>query len=210
MKPSDYISASAKKRLPAAIRGLSDKEQAAFILLRMRRDEAHIARELGVNADEAGRVIRTVQDCLVKSGALDMIQNPVFFHIDHPVNNNSHDAAPLELPDKQMDTADRLALENFYKTLEQSLESLPQDGRRLLRLWFNNEMRAKDILNFYKNIGIPLSTGKSIHETTEQDVFYAIEKNIRNLLNIVRSNMKEDEIALTPSSLRAILEETGA
>jgi len=43
----------------------------------------------------------------------------------------------------------------------------------------------------------------------EQDVFYAVEKNIRNLLKIVRQNLKHDEEDLSPSALKAILNETG-
>lgn len=207
---SDFLSASARKRLPAAIRELPEKEQAVFVLLRMKRDEVKIARELSVDIPEARRLIRNVQNALIKSGTLDLIQDPVFFPIDHPPDKGRGPAGGAFEPGSgEMEMDDRLALERFYKILEQSISELPKNERRLLRLWFNEDMRAKDILNFYKNIGAPISSGKSIHKTTERDVFYALGKNIRNLLDIVRTHIKQEDMDITPSILRAILEETG-
>jgi len=206
----DYLSPTSRKRLPAAIQKLSDKEQAVFVMLRMRRDESRISRELKVSPDDARRMIKNVQDALVKSGRVDLIQNPVFFPIDQPgAAGSDENVRAFDPPSGDMDVADRIALDQFYTVLKSSLEQMPKDGRRLLGLWFNDEMKAKDILIFYKNIGVPISSEKSIHETTEQDVFYALEKNIRNLLEIVRSNMKDKQPGLTPSVLRAVLNETG-
>jgi hypothetical protein len=79
-----------------------------------------------------------------------------------------------------------------------------------LTLWFNRDLRAKDILSFYKNLGVLLMVGKPIADTSEQDVFYAIEKSVRNLLKSVRSNIKGGGMDITVSTLRAILDEMGA
>ncbi|MGK7346573.1 MAG: hypothetical protein ACNS63_12280 [Candidatus Nitrospinota bacterium M3_3B_026] len=207
---SKFLSPSSIKRLPAAIRKLPKMEQSVFVLLRMRRDEVRIARELDITVAKAREMIRSVQEALVKEGALDLVQDPVFFPIAHSESGDGGGGGAFYEPaEKGLGAEERLALDRFYKTLAESVEKMPKEGRRLLSLWFNDEMRAKDILNFYRNLGLPVSSGKSIHETTEQDVFYAIEKNVRNLLEIVRSNMSEEDIKLTPAGLRAILEETG-
>jgi len=204
-----FFSASSIKRLPVAIQSLPENQRLAFVMLRMRRDKAFIARELGESLEEAGRIIKSVQEALIKSGAIDMIQNPVFFQIDHAHENEEGSGRPFELSRAEMDMADQLELDNFYRILRLSLEQLPKQSRRLLSLWFNKEMKAKEILSFYKRLGIAISGGKPVEQCTEQDVFYALEKNIKKLLEIVRSNQKHEEVELTPSSLKAILTETG-
>ncbi|VAX16390.1 hypothetical protein MNBD_NITROSPINAE02-34 [hydrothermal vent metagenome] len=205
----DLLSPSAIKRLPTAIRRLGEKERMAFVFLRMKRDESYIARELKITISQAREMIHLVQNTLVQSGALDMIQDPVFFPIDHPHGDSDGEERSFELPGANMDIADELFLDGFYKILSKSLDEMDTEGRRLMGLWFNKEMKAKAILIFYKNLGIPISSKKPIEKTTEQDVFYELEKNIRKLLVYVRSNVNDSEIDLTPAALRAILNETG-
>jgi len=204
-----FFSKSALKRLPVAIQNLPERERMTFVFLRMKRDESFIARELGATIDEARRVIKTVQETLIRTGALDLVQDPVFYRIDHPLKEEDEPFRPYQVAGKEMDIADRIALDQFYQALETSIGQLPAESRRLLGLWFNKEMRAKDILNLYRRLGLNLSSKRSIMDTTEQDIFYALEKNIKKLLELVRTNMKHEEIELTPSSLKAILNETG-
>jgi len=205
----EFFSASAVKRLPVAIQKLPILEQKAFVLLRMRRGEPEISRELSIPLDEAKVVVRRVQEVLIRSGALDLIKNPLFFQLDHPAKEEDSPGRPVELAKKQIDMEDRIALDRFYDALETSLAQLPNQSRRLLDLWFNKEMKAKDIIIFYKNIGVNISSRKSINETAVSDVFYALEKNIKELLELVRTNMKHDRIELTHTGLKTILNETG-
>ncbi len=204
----NILSPSAKKRLPTAIKNLPETEQAVFVFLRLRRDEAFISRELEISLGVAHNAIKNVQDALVKSGALDLIQDPVFYPIDFSPDGNGAGGG-LELESGDMPAESQIALESFYRLLEESLEKMPKNGRRLLGLWFNKEMTAKDILRFYSNLGLSAVSGKPVSGTTQEDVFYEIEKNIRKLANIVRSNSNEKEMEITPSALRSILEETG-
>ncbi len=205
----NLLSPSARKRLPVAIQKLSEKEQAVFVFLRMKRDGSFIAKEIDAPLPETQEMIKNVQNALVISGALDLVQNPVFYPIDQPAKEEDNPGRPFELPARDMDIVEQVALDRFYDILKKSLENMPKDGRHLLDLWFNKEMKAKEILNFYNNIGVNISSKKSINDTSAQDVFYELEKNIRKLLDIVRSNMNSEDIGLTPSALRAILDETG-
>ena len=71
-------------------------------------------------------------------------------------------------------------------------------------------MKAKDILAFYKKIGISVSDKKKLDQSTEQDVFYSIDKNIKKLLVLVRNNINNNEMTgLTASTLKAILQDLG-
>ncbi len=206
---AEYFSQSAYKRLPAAIQGLPEKEKAAFIFLRMKRNDAFIAKELDVSLTEAKGIILNVQETLIKSGTLDLIKDPVFYQIDHPKETDSGDGRSFELPAHDMDMVDQITLDHFYKAIGDSLNELPKPNRRLMSLWFNKEMTAKDILSFYKKLGLPITDRKPIGKTTEQDVFYALEKNIKKLLEIVRTHLDQEGEELTPSALKAILNETG-
>ena len=206
---AEFFSDTAYKRLPTAIKNLPENERDVFILLRMRRPESFIAAQLGISLDLTREIVGNVQETLIKSGSLDLIQNPVFYQLDHPRNDGDLDSRPFELPGHEMDVADQLELENFYKVLGKSISQLPKQSKRLLDLWYNKEMSAKDILSFYKKLGVPVKEGKPIGETTAQDIFYALEKNIKNLLEIVRTNLKQDGVELTRSALKSILNETG-
>ncbi len=204
-----FFSKPAYRRLPVAIQNLPEKERVTFILLRMKRADSFIANQLGVSLTEAREFITRVQETLIKTGALDLIQDPVFYQIDHQKRDEDTPSRPFELPQHEMDIADRIELEQFYRVLEKSVGQLPRQSRRLLELWFNKDMKVKDILKFYKKLGLSIKEGKPIMETTEQDVFYILDKNIKNLLKIVRSNLKHDQVELTHSALKAILNETG-
>lgn len=206
---AEFFSDTAYKRLPTAIKNLPENERDVFILLRMRRPESLIAAQLGISLELTREIVGNVQETLIKSGSLDLIQNPVFYQLDHPRSDGDLDSRPFELPGHEMDVADQLELENFYKVLEKSISQLPKRSKRLLDLWYNKEMSAKDILSFYNKLGVSLKEGKPIGETTAQDIFYALEKNIKNLLEIVRTNLKQDGVELTRSALKAILNETG-
>jgi hypothetical protein len=174
----------------------------------MRKNAGFIAKELKIPHAEAESLVKEVQETLIKSGAMDLIRDPVFFPIDAP--SDGFRGSGMDIPGKTMDIAEQVELKRFLDALRKSLESAPIDERRLLSLWFNQDMRAKDIMNLYKNLGVPLTGGKPIGEASEQDVFYAIEKSARNLLKSVRSNIKGSGIDITVSTLRAILDEMGA
>jgi hypothetical protein len=174
----------------------------------MRKTPGFIAKELKISQAESESLVKEVQEALFKNGSADLICDPVFFPID--VSPDGFRGAVMDIPGKTMDIAEHVELKRFLDAMRKALESAPREERRLLSLWFNRDLRAKDILSFYKNLGVPLVDGKPIGKTSEQDVFYAIEKSVRNLLKSVRSNIKGGGMDITVSTLRAILDEMGA
>ena len=206
--PISMLSPSAVKRLPSAVRALSEKARLAFVFLRMRKTPGFIAKELKISQAESESLVKEVQEALFKSGVADLICDPVFFPIDAP--SDGLGGSGMDIPGKTMDIAEHVELKRFLDAMRKALESAPREERQLLSLWFNRDLRARDILSFYKNLGVPLVGGKPIADTSEQDVFYAIEKSVRNLLKSVRSNIKGGGMDITVSTLRAILDEMGA
>ncbi|MBI4665755.1 MAG: hypothetical protein HY751_05010 [Nitrospinae bacterium] len=209
MPSSGFLNQSTRKRLPASIRALPELDQVVFIFLRMRRDEFQIARQLKLGRKEALEAIARVRDALIKNGSLDMVEDPVFYPLDIPATDNEKEYPPINLKTGGMDMTDSLEITRFHEILRQSISMMPREGRRLLSLWFTREMKAADILKFYRNLGVNLISGKPIENTGVGDVFYAIEKNSLNLLKIVRSNMKQGEFDITPAVLKAALDEVG-
>ncbi|MBF0170541.1 MAG: hypothetical protein HQK87_05565 [Nitrospinae bacterium] len=203
------LSDSAVNRLPVAIRALGVDEQKVFVLMRMRRDEAAIVRQTGLGFNRVHQIVQTIQNALASAGTLDLIRDPVFFPLDHPRDAGDDEGPRYELPGEEQDPADRIALDRFYRGLAAGLASLPKGERRMLELWFNKEMTAREIIQFYKNIGNDLPFGKAPGDCKESDIFTSLEKIVRNLLAAVRSNLKEEGASLTPSVLKAILNETG-
>ncbi len=203
------LSDSALNRLPVAIKALGEDEQKVFVLMRMRRDEAAIVRQTGLGFNRVHEIIQTIQNALATSGTLDLIRDPVFFPLDHPRDAGDDEGPRYELPGAEEDPADRIALDRFYRGLVAGLDSLPKDERRLLELWFNKEMTAREIIHFYRNLGVDLPYGKNPATCKESDIFTSLEKIVRNLTAAVRSHLKEEGAALTPPVLKAILNETG-
>ncbi len=204
----DSLSDSAKKRLPVGIRKLSDRHQLIFVLLRMRRDPAYICAHLGISIDETRDSIGDIQQVLAVEGMLDLVSDPVFYPVDKPTDDDDEHAGYVQLSSNSVDVEDQIAIDMFYRSLRDSIGKLAKNDKRLLSLWFDKELTAKEILGFYQNIGQSVADKKAPDKCVEQDVFYAIEKIIRDLLTLVRNHYGDKEI-FSPSALRALLNETG-
>jgi hypothetical protein len=204
------LSDSAQNRLPAPIRALPTEAQKVFILLRMRRDETAIARQTALPPRRVHELVGMVQNELAAAGTLDLIRDPVFYPLDHPRHDGDDDGPAFDIADGEgRDPADQLALDRFYRGLAAAVGRLPKSERRFLSLWFDKEMTAKEIVSFHRNIGQPVSDRKSIDKTKESDVFYELEKILKNLFLLVRTHLKEEGDHLTPSVVKAVLNETG-
>jgi len=125
---AEYFSQSKFKRLPVAIQALAEKERAVFVMMRMKRDEHYIARKLDVSLTEARNLIFQVRDILVKEGIMDLVQDPVFYQLDHPINEENLSGMTMQISCSEMDPADRVELDRFYRVLENSISELPKDG----------------------------------------------------------------------------------
>ncbi|MBI4682978.1 MAG: hypothetical protein HY757_07750, partial [Nitrospirae bacterium] len=72
------ISKSAADRLPSAIKHLSGRCQKIYIYLRLRKSDHEIARQLNMSLEETNEGISAVRNGLIKSGQLDLIEDPRF------------------------------------------------------------------------------------------------------------------------------------
>ena len=67
-------------------------------------------------------------------------------------------------------------------------------------------MSAKEILGFSKKVNLSLVPGKALTELNEQDIFYAINSALKELLKRLKDRYREEHF-LCMDNLKYILEE---
>jgi len=189
------------KRLPAVIRALDPIEQNIYIYLRLRKDEDHISRLLALPVEDVRQKALYVRDALMRSGQIDLIQTPVVLSI----HSDAPGAAVRHLTSKNISMDNTLILNEFLTHLKSVIDRLPKDQARLLRLRYNHQMTAGEILGFYKNLGQSLVQGKNIADLKEQDIFYSLNCALKEVLKRVNESYGDTE--LYSEGLKYIFEE---
>lgn len=200
----ESFSASVFGRLPAAIRELSIEDQKLFIHMRLGRKDEDICRLMGFNEQEYNERVIRVREVVTRAGILDLIENPQFVSIDS--SHDEEDYPSLQLVSPGLMVEKKLVWNEFLSFFKEAVEGLPPHMASILRLRYNQEMSAREILGFSKKAGISLVLGKGVNEITEQDVFYAINKAIKEVFHSLKHRYGED-VFLCQDGLRKIMEE---
>jgi len=198
----ESFSESVFSRLPSAIRGLDLTHQKVFIHMRLGKRETDISRLLGLDEDNTRLKIIKVREALAQAGLLDLIEEPRFVSI----HSSSEDEPEFQLRSFELPIEKRLILNEFLSILRDAIESLPHHQSQILRLRYRQDMTAKDILSFSKKISTSLVPGKNISELGEQDIFYALNTALKEVLKKVKVRYCESSVMCT-DSLKYILEE---
>jgi len=195
----ESFSESVFSRLPSAIRGLDLTHQKVFIHMRLGKRETDISR---LDEDNTRLKIIKVREALAQAGLLDLIEEPRFVSI----HSSSEDEPEFQLRSFELPIEKRLILNEFLSILRDAIESLPHHQSQILRLRYRQDMTAKDILSFSKKISTSLVPGKNISELGEQDIFYALNTALKEVLKKVKVRYCESSVMCT-DSLKYILEE---
>ena len=197
-----HFSDSVFSRLPSAIKGLDLAHQKVFIHLRLGKRETDISRIRGLDEDSARLKITKVREALAQAGLLDLIEEPRFVSI----HSASDEEPEFQLRSFELSIEKKLILKEFLSVLREVMESLPHHQMQLLRLRYRQDMTAKDILSFSKKISISLVPGKKVSELGEQDIFYALNTALKEVLKKTKENYREVPFMCT-ENLKYILEE---
>lgn len=193
---------SVLSRLPSAIKGLDLTHQKVFIHLRLGKRETDISRLLGTDENDTRQKIAKVRETLAYAGLLDLIEEPRFISI----HSASEDEPEFQLHSFELPIDKKLILKEFLSILTDAIEALPRHQSQLLRLRYRQDMTAKAILSFSKKINISFVPGKSASELGEQDIFYAINTALKELLKRIRERYCKESVMCT-DNLKYILEE---
>ncbi|MEK6691755.1 MAG: hypothetical protein AABY78_10795 [Nitrospirota bacterium] len=200
----EHFSTSAIDRLPSAIKGLNKDYQRIYISLRLRESENKIAGSLNLSLEETRQKINKVRHELIKAGQLYLIEDPQFIsiHADNP------DTQEIQVAAKELPVDKKLMIKEFNMILKEAVDDLPKYQSQLLKLRYNHQMSAKDILGFCNKIGISLIPDKEITELKEQDIFYALNTALKEVLKRLKIRYK-DESSFGMDNLKYIFEEFG-
>ncbi len=196
------FSDSVLSRLPSAIKGLDLTLQKVFIHLRLGKKESDISRLLGLDEDDTRQKITKVRETLAQAGLLDLIEEPSFVSI----HSTTEDGPEIQLRSVELPIDKRLILKEFLSILKDAIETLPRHQSQILRLRYRQDMTAKDILSFSKKINASFIPGKNISELTEQDIFYALNTALKEVLKKIKVRYCESSVMCT-ENLKYILEE---
>lgn len=181
----EFFKYQARDRLPVAIKDLPETHQRVFIYLRLRKTEEQIAKLLKIPHDHIRIIIFEVKQRLVQSGQLYLVEEPRFISLE--ADDPDEDSPSIPLAADDLDGDHKLIIREFLSYLKESLAELPEDQARILRLRYRQDLTARQILDLAKKVRLRfLIPGKSLDKTTEQDIFYALNKALQALLKIVR------------------------
>lgn len=196
------FSESVLKRLPASVRRLDTSHQEVYIYLRVRKSPEEISRTMGLSPERVEAMVAKIRHELARSGELHLIEPPRLL----PVHSHNPDTPGIQLSSGGLSVEKIAILKQFITHLRDTIESLPPQQVRLLRLRYNHGMSAKEILGFSKRMNLCLVPEKPLSELSEQDIFYALTQALKAVLRGLKARYG-DEYRLCPDSLKAILEE---
>ncbi|MBI5408872.1 MAG: hypothetical protein HZA14_05860 [Nitrospirae bacterium] len=198
------INKSVFDRLPSAIKPLDETSQKVYICLRLRKPEHEISRQLNLSLNETSEKIRVVRNELIRAGQLDLIEDPRFvsIHAEDP------DSREFPLAADGLDIDKRLIIKEFLLCLKQSVNDLPEHQSQILKLRYKYQLSAKDILGFCRKMELSVIPDKELSAVKEQDVFYALNTALREVLKNLKSRYEGDN-SFGMENLKYIFEEIG-
>lgn len=196
------FSDSVFSRLPYVIKGLSLTHQKVFINLRLGKKEIDISRQLGIDENDVRQKIIEVREALTQAGLLDLIEEPRFVTI----HASSEDESEFQLRSLDLSIEKKLILKEFIEVLREVINSFPCYQAQLLRLRYGQDMTAREILSFSRKTGISFIPGKGADELDEQNIFYALNVALKELLRKLRERYSEGPF-MCAENLKYVLEE---
>lgn len=189
-------------RLPSAIRELDLIHQKVYVYVRLRKRDEEISKLLKLSLEDARSKIKSVRDVLIRSGQLDLIEEPSFVSI----HSHDDDSAEFQLPSRGLPVEERLIIKEFLSVLKETVDKLPHAQARILRLRYTNQMSAREIVDFSKGIGLSLIPGKALSDINEQDIFYLLNTSLKAVLIGVKESYG-GALAMDIENLKYIFEE---
>jgi len=183
---SEYV----KNRLPSSLKNLDENHQKAFIYLRLRKTEDDISRLLNASPSQTSKIINDVKLTLAASGQLYFIEKPRFISIQ--TGDPDDDLQCITIPANELDSDKKLIIKEFLSFLREAVTELPAHQACILQLKYQQNLSAREIVAFSKRVHLMLILGKSIEDTTEQDVFYSLNKALKSVLKRLRERYAED------------------
>ena len=188
------------ERLPAAIRAMDGTSRKMFILMRMRKTEAQIAGRLGLCHEAVREVGGRIRHALAQGGLLDMVEDPEFvtIHAEGP------DDIEIPLPSGGLGPEEKFLVSEFLSALRDSLASLSDQERNLLRLMYRNGLSAREIAEFSQKTGVMIIPGNVV--VSVPDVYSACGRAVTKVAAQLRRKY-EGDLSMGPKEVKTLFED---
>ncbi len=191
--------------LPRVLHRCSEETQKAFVLLQLRQPEQQIAEELQLASEDLQEIKNEIGRQLLQTGGReDLLPRP------HEIELSGELMEILALP-TELDEEMQMLLRKVVARFSKSLAQLSLKERQLLRLFYNKDLSAQQILAAYKCSMLDLpAIEKTIHDSTAMDVHKSLARVRANLLKLFQHMCCDLPGAnVTNQTVRTYLEQLG-
>jgi hypothetical protein len=187
--------------LPKAIQKCAANEQKIFIALRMNSPVDQIAMELRLSVQEVLEMKDRLLEKLAMAGQQDLLLPCTETELSDDIPE----------PEANLTEDEQVLLKKVVARYSKSVEQLSSEEIRLLQLFYNEELSAKDILEAYKRIDLDLPViGKAIKTATFNDVHDSLDRIRAKLLKRFQHACRDlPEAKVTRDTVKTYLEQLG-
>ena len=143
--------------IPSVIQQQDEELQEVFKLLRKRKSEEKIALKLGMTLERAADYVAQITEILIKEESIYLISSPIKLGL--PPTVQEADILPSHV---------RVLLGKVIDKYYQVLKKLTKEQCQLLVYRYNENCSAKQIIEMYREIDLPLP-GKASIQSSEMD-----------------------------------------
>lgn len=190
-------------KIPKVLQDAPEIEQKVFVFMRMRKSIEQIASRLKVSVEEATELANSVLEKLIKAGLQDMVLTPVEVELKEDVI----DTRPLQAKSSM---EDRILLYRVCAEYRNAVNELHPEEQVLLRLFYNEELKAEEILENYRIVKKNLPGGRKPEELRVEGVYKIIDKAKRKLLKLLQEKCEHlKEVNVASETVNTFLDQLG-
>tara|TARA_Y100001960_G_scaffold331765_1_gene429840 strand:+ start:800 stop:1780 length:981 start_codon:yes stop_codon:yes gene_type:complete len=208
---NDWVkSISGGLTLPKAISLLSKEHQIVYRSLKHKHPIEHISSRINSSLSETNFIIEEVRNALSKEGKIDMIDDPQINSLVNEYEDNQWDNDFEDTSNIELDVASES--ENIKEVLNNCLNTLESDERRLLRMHWDARLTTKRIFEDYFKKADDIIEFNTIFADKESDIYINITRIIKKFDLLLKERYENfyhiNDLSLekTKKALKVIIE----
>lgn len=174
------------RKIPMVLKEASEQEKTVFILMRQRKAIEQIAAKLDVALERANDLTRSVLEKLIKNGLAYMVMPHYGVELSENIMDNRDNRSESRSEDITL----------FYQVCAEyrnAVNELHPEEQLILRLFFNEELSAQEVLDQYRNVKRNLPGGIDPEKIKTSDIYHIknqVSKKLMDLFRMKCENLK--------------------
>ena len=182
--------------IPTPIKKLGKDYWQVFKMLRRKKTIEVIASEIQKSREETEEIINEIRNILSDNNIIDMIQSPLITSLYIEMDNEIHEIDTKDTDDNNPDLINEAS--NVSNVIKKSIDGLAVWDRRLLKMYWANNMSASSITKFIKSDGKKMNLDK-LNIKKDKDISPNIARIIRGLNQHIKDNYKDFFLDYNPN-----------